>query len=305
MSEKQCSGSLMMVRPSDFSFNRQAAETNAFMEDIETSKNPQKNALQNFDSFVDLLRDNDIEVHVFEDTPEPFTPDSIFPNNWVSFHEDGTVCLYPMEVENRRLERRPEIIHQISQNFNISQILDLSPLEKGGCFLEGTGSLVLDRIHKKAYACLSARTHEQGLEEWNKLFPEYEVISFEAVDRNGLPIYHTNVLMSVGERHVVICADSLKETKTLFKSFKQTQKEVITISYDQMESFAGNMLQLENMEGEKLNVMSSKALNSLNEDQKMRLTKHGKIVHAELGLIETLGGGSARCMMAEIHLPKK
>ena len=305
MKDKQCTHALLMIRPADFRYNQEAADSNAFMQDIETNRDSQKNALENFDRFVDLLRNNEVEILVFDDIPKPSTPDSIFPNNWVSFHPDGTVCLYPMEVENRRLERRTELIDQLGLRFNVSKVIDLSSLEKESCFLEGTGSMVLDRVNKKAYACLSARTHERGLKEWNNCFPDYEVIPFKAVDRHGKPIYHTNVMMSVGENHVVICKDSIKEQQELIEVFKETQKEVIEITYDQMESFAGNMLQVENRKGEKLHLMSTRAFNSLHSDQKARLTKHGRIVHSELGLIETLGGGSARCMLAEIHLPEK
>ncbi len=308
MKELQCTSSLLMVRPADFHYNKEAAESNAFMEEVDPSKDTQANALQNFDAFVNKLRANGISVLVVNDTLEPETPDSIFPNNWVSFHADGRVILYPMEVENRRLERRMDILDEVRKNFVMNEIIDISHLEEQGIFLEGTGSIVLDRPHKKAYVCLSSRSHQGALDHWQNLFPEYEIITFEAFGNSGIPVYHTNVLMCVASDFVVICLESIpnkNQQQELLKAFQQTGKEVIEISFEQMGAFAGNMLQVENEASEKILVMSSQAFNSLKKVQIEAIERRTQILHSELGLIETIGGGSARCMLAEIHLPKR
>ena len=308
MKEPQCTSSLLMVRPADFHFNEEAAESNAFMEEVGPSKDSQSDALHHFDAFVEKLRTAGVSVLVINDTLEPETPDSIFPNNWVSFHQDGRVILYPMEVENRRLERRMDILEEIGKSFEIKNILDLSQLEEKGIFLEGTGSILLDRSYKKAYVCLSTRSHQSGLEEWQKLFPEYEIITFEAFGDSGIPVYHTNVLMCVASDFVVICLESIpdkNQRQKLLKAFQQTDKEVIEISFEQMGAFAGNMLQVINEAGKKILVMSTQAFNSLKKKQIEAIERRTQILHSELGLIETIGGGSARCMLAEIHLPKR
>ena len=293
-----------MIRPVNFGFNEQTAGSNAFQK-RNVKNDVQDKALHEFDAFVDVLRQNGVNVVVVDDTPNPHTPDSIFPNNWVSFHEDGTVILYPMQAENRRLERREDIIMQLEDTFSVKHVIDLSRFEAEDKFLEATGSMVLDRQNKMAYACLSPRTDRDVL----NLFcttTGYTAICFDAVDEKGKAIYHTNVLMCVGTGFVVICMDCIAnphEQVVIKEAFRSTQKEVIEISFDQMNSFAGNMLEVKSKTGESLIVMSANAFHALTDTQKIVLEKYGRLIHADIGTIETSGGGSARCMMAEIHLP--
>ncbi|RYE06794.1 MAG: amidinotransferase [Sphingobacteriales bacterium] len=294
-----------MIRPVNFGFNEETAESNAFQNRDAEQQDVQEKAAKEFDGFVQLLRDNGVNVTVINDTPEPYTPDSIFPNNWISFHSDGTVFLYPMQAANRRLERREDIIRDLQENFTVNHIADLSHFELQNRFLEGTGSMVLDRENKIAYACLSPRTNEEVLQ----VFCEqagYKPVLFHAIDQNNTPIYHTNVLMAIAEKYVVICLDSITddiEIEMVTNSFKSTNKEIIPITFGQMNHFAGNMLEVQNKLGESLIVMSKNAWDSLNEEQKTVLSKYSKPVYADINTIETIGGGSARCMMAEIWLP--
>ncbi|GAA4203319.1 arginine deiminase-related protein [Pedobacter jeongneungensis] len=297
---------ILMIRPVDFKFNEQTAGNNKFQV-ASTESDVQAQALKEFDAFVDLLRKNDVDVTVVDDTLEPETPDSIFPNNWVSFHEDGSAYLYPMFSENRRLERRREILDGLKDKFEVNHISDLSFYEHQHAFLEGTGSMVLDRTNKIAYACLSVRTDEEILNNFCML-TGYEPVAFQAVDATNFPIYHTNVMMCIGDRFAVICLDSIKDPEERLNvtiSLKGTEKEVIEISLDQMNKFAGNMLQVANAAGENLLVMSEQAYLSLNAEQIISLEKYSRIIYAPLYTIEKNGGGSARCMMAEIHLPGK
>ncbi len=294
-----------MIRPVSFGFNEQTAESNAFQNRDADQQAVQDRALAEFDRFVKTLQHNGVNVTVINDTPQPHTPDSIFPNNWVSFHADGTVFMYPMQAENRRLERREDIITHLEDKFKVGHNIDLSRFEADHRFLEGTGSMVLDRENKIAYACLSPRTDKELLE----LFcaeAGYTPISFEAADEHGKAIYHTNVLMCVGSKFAVICIDSIPnphERIMVLESLKSTEKEVIAISFDQMNRFAGNMLEVRNDKGETLIVMSKNAFDTLTPEQRSTLEKYGKLIHADINTIETNGGGSARCMMAEVHLP--
>ncbi|MGV3546485.1 MAG: citrulline utilization hydrolase CtlX [Pedobacter sp.] len=295
-----------MIRPVDFKFNEQTAGDNKFQVAGE-QENVQQQALAEFDGFVGILRENGVDVTVVNDTLDPETPDSIFPNNWVSFHEDGWVFLYPMHSPNRRLERRKDIIEHLGKTFEVSHLTDLSFFEQQQLFLEGTGSLVLDRINKIAYACLSVRTDEEVLKNFAML-SGYEVVAFQAVDESGFPIYHTNVMMCIGEKFAVVCLESIKYTEdkiTVLESFKSTNKTVIDISFEQMNHFAGNMLEVQNKDGESLLVMSEQALKALHGTQITALSAFSKIVTAPIYTIEQNGGGSARCMLAEIHLPLK
>lgn len=293
-----------MIRPVKFGFNEQTAGSNAFQAK-QQSDNIEDNALIEFNNFANLLRQNDVDVIVIEDTPEPHTPDSIFPNNWVSFHNDGNIFLYPMQAENRRLERREDIISDLEDRFKVHHIVDMSRYEHEGKFLEGTGSMVLDRVNKIAYACISPRTDKEVL----TVFCEqagYKAICFDAIDAHGKAIYHTNVLMCIGNHFAVICLNSIAnphERVVVTESLKSTQKEIIDISFEQMNQFAGNMLELRNKKGEPLIVMSQNAFKSLTERQKTTLEKHGKLVYSDINTIEVNGGGSARCMIAEVHLP--
>ena len=294
-----------MIRPVNFGFNEQTAGSNAFQNRGADQQQVQDNALQEFDGFVNVLRENGVDVTVIGDTPDPHTPDSIFPNNWVSFHNDGNVFLYPMQAENRRLERREDVIAKLEDNFTVKRIIDLSRFELENKFLEGTGSMVLDRENKIVYACISPRTNKEVL----ALFCQqegYKEVSFHAFDQSGLAIYHTNVLMCIGSGFAVICLESIKdehEKNAVLTMLKLTHKEIITISFAQMNRFAGNMLEVKNKDGESLIVMSQNAYKSLKPVQKNVLKKYGEPVYADINTIETNGGGSARCMMAEVHLP--
>jgi hypothetical protein len=294
-----------MIRPVNFGFNEQTAESNAFQTRDTDQQQVQANALAEFDGLVHVLRDNGLNVTVIDDTPQPHTPDSIFPNNWVSFHANGDVFLYPMRAENRRLERREDIITQLEDNFKVNHVFDLSHFEHEGKFLEGTGSMVLDRENKIVYACLSPRTNEKILATFCKQ-TDYQSINFHAIDENGLAIYHTNVMMALGSNFAVICLDSIMditEKELVIKSLKDTGKEIVDISFYQMNHFAGNMLEVSNNTGDTLIVMSLSAYQSLSYEQKTVLSSFGKLVYADIHTIENNGGGSARCMIAEVHLP--
>jgi hypothetical protein len=297
---------ILMIRPVNFLFNSQTAVNNAFQV-ASVNEKVQQMALTEFDEFVEKLRLAKINVIVIDDTPEPHTPDSIFPNNWISFHSDGTVILYPMFAENRRLERKQGVLDLVQSRFNISTTIDLTEYEKQETFLEGTGSVVLDREKKIAYACVSPRTDENLFRRFCREM-NYEPVLFHAIDNNNRAIYHTNVMMCVADKYVVICLNSIRhqfERKKVVDNIKRSGKEIIEISYDQVNQFAGNMLQVNNQDGTKYLVMSSQAYNSLSSPQVMKLKSFNEIIHSSLNTIERNGGGSARCMMAEIHLPSK
>jgi hypothetical protein len=298
-----------MVRPANFGFNPETASNNAFQinDSSITPAEIQRKALTEFDGLMKKLRAKGIHIIVANDTERPVKTDAIFPNNWVTFHEDGTVITYPMFSLNRRLERDEKIIQLIENEYFIHQKKSFVHAEKTHQYLEGTGSLVLDRVHKIAYACLSVRTNEQLLDKFCTTLG-YQKMIFHAVDANNQSIYHTNVMMALGDTFVIICMDTIKdayERAMLEASFGQTQKEIIKISVAQMQHFAGNMLQVASKTCEKYLVMSEKAHISLTTAQKTQLKKHTKIVHAPLHTIEQYGGGGARCMLAEVFLPKK
>jgi hypothetical protein len=295
-----------MIRPVNFSFNAETAVNNAFQVQGQDA-GAQEKARREFDDFVSRLRENGITVTVVDDTPVPYTPDSIFPNNWVSFHEDGTVVLYPMFAVNRRAERKQHVLDTLYAKYEHRRQVDFTGAEANARFLEGTGSMVLDRDNRIAYACLSPRTDRALLENFAKEL-QYQPVSFYARDRQGQEIYHTNVMMCVADRYVVICLDSIAdpaEREMVEKQIKATGKEIISISLDQMNHFAGNMLQVQNSGGQKFLVMSSQAYHSLTPEQVAGLSRYNPIIHSDLTTIETNGGGSARCMMAEVFLPEK
>ena len=297
-----------MVRPVRFAFNEETAANNAFQQRSETEEAAQataREAIEEFDAFVRLLCENGITVEVVQDTPEPFTPDSIFPNNCFSVHGD-TLVLYPMFAPNRRLERKKLINFRFTDfRFTIPNHLkfkDLTSYEESGRFLEGTGSLVLDREHRVAYACLSPRTDEEVLKEWASAMG-YSYLTFHSQDGQGMPVYHTNVMMHVGSRQAVVCLESIpnpSEREALKAMLEQYGKEVVPITLAQMNQFAGNMLELHNERGEQLLVMSQTARRSLTTTQIATLSKHTRILSPDIHAIEAAGGGSARCMMAEI-----
>jgi len=305
MTNSQSTSHILMVRPVNFGFNEETAGSNAFQNRYADKNGVQEKALLEFDGLVNVLRKNGVDVTVIDDTPEPYTPDSIFPNNWVSFHADGNIFLYPMQAENRRLERREDIIAKLEDCFKVKHVIDLSRFELENKFLEGTGSMVLDRENKIAYACISPRTDRDVL----AIFCEqsgYTSVCFDALDEHHKAIYHTNVLMCIASKFAVICMDSISNPHdkiVVSASLKSTHKEIIEISFYQMNRFAGNMLEVKNKSGETLVVMSQAAYTALTEVQKTLLRKFGKLVYSDLQTIETNGGGSARCMMAEVHLP--
>ncbi len=290
-----------MIEPVQFGFNAETAVNNAFQADQQAADTHEK-ALQEFHDFVHKLTKKDIQVTVVKDTLSPHTPDSIFPNNWISFHEGGVICLYPMFAVNRRLERKQHVIDTLKEQFDFSRTIDLTTFESENLFLEGTGSMVLDRDNRLAYACLSPRTDRFVLDEFC-LQLNYTPVSFTAQDSNHQLIYHTNVMMCIADAFAVICLAAipdLKERKMVAEMLEQTGKEVIDISLYQMNHFAGNMLQVHNKAGEKFLVMSTQAYNSLTTAQLESIQQYNAIIHSPLETIETNGGGSARCMMAEI-----
>lgn len=295
-----------MIRPVRFGYNPETAVNNAFQQaPNEEAEVIQQKALEEFDGFVDLLRKNGVDVTVVQDTATPHTPDSIFPNNWVSFHADGSIYLYPMFALNRRQERKATVLEAIGKKFEVKTKHDLTGYENESGYLEGTGSMVLDRENKIAYACLSERTHPEVLESFCEI-SGYRPVAFYALDQEGKPIYHTNVMMCVADKYVVICLDALPDPteKELVRSvILASGKEILEIDLDQMNHFAGNMLQIANPDGEKLLVMSTQAFRSLHPDQVEKLSSFNRILHASLDTIEANGGGSARCMMAEVHNP--
>ncbi len=311
---KQTTNSILMIRPVAFRMNEQTAVNNYYQRVLEntTPESVNAKAQQEFDDFVAKLRDVGVNVIVVDDTLNPDTPDSIFPNNWISFHEDATVTMYPMFAENRRKERREDDILDAveAHGFTVDNIMDYTEAETDGFFLEGTGSLILDRTNGKAYCALSPRADEELFIEFCEDF-EYTPVIFEAfhnVDGDRKLIYHTNVMMCIGETFAVICADCIddkKERKAVLDSLKADKKDVILITEDQMNRFAGNMLEVKGANNQSYIVMSAAAHNSLTPKQIMQLGKHGDILSSSLDTIEACGGGSARCMMAEIFLPKE
>jgi hypothetical protein len=299
----QTTSKVLMIRPLHFVYNAETAVNNSFQVKGD-QENLTEKAVQEFDKFVNALQNQGIDVTVVEDSPDPHTPDAIFPNNWISFHSSGIYCLYPMFAPNRRKERKVEVISIIQKKFHYEHLIDFTGYESENLFLEGTGSMVLDREKGLAYACLSPRTNEVVLKDFcNKL--NYQPVMFHAVDESGQAVYHTNVMMCVADRYVVICLDSItdpSEKKYVEETIHRSGKELIRINSSQMNQFAGNMLQLENERKEKILVMSSAAWNALLPAQIEKLTKYNSILHSSLREIETNGGGSARCMIAEIHL---
>lgn len=304
----QTTSEIMMIRPASFVFNQETAVSNLFQKK-EVSMKPeelQRRAVVEFDAFVSKLRKNGVTVKVIDDTPDPPKPDAIFPNNWISTHQTGEIILYPMEAPNRRKERREDIIEKLKQDYAVSTVTDLSSSEKDGKYLEGTGSIVFDHLHKLAYACISPRTDADLLQSFCKSI-DYTSISFTANDKNGKVVYHTNVMMCLGTDIAVICSESItdkEERKMVLQRLNSTKQEVVDIRFDQMNQFAGNMLEVKNSAGEALLVMSSQAYHSLNENQLKQLENRVKIAHSPIDTIEQIGGGSARCMMAEIFLKK-
>ena len=305
----QTANTVLMVEPIAFGYNSQTAQNNYFQVE-QKEADIQEKALQEFNNFVKKLRAKGIQVITIKDTLEPHSPDSIFPNNWVSFHEDGRVALYPMFAMNRRVERRSDILDTLrDEGFNITEVNDFSNSEKEDKFLEGTGSMIFDHDFKIAYGSVSLRLDEGLFRDFCEKFGYTPVVfhSFQNVGNQRLPIYHTNVMMCVAEQFVVICLDCIDdelEREKVQEVIKSTNKEVIEISEEQMHQFAGNMLQVQNEEGTQFLVMSQTAYKSLTKEQIEKIESYCEIIYADLNTIELNGGGSARCMLAEVFLPK-
>lgn len=308
MGESQTAAHVLMIRPVRFARNSQTAPSNRFQQLASDSESRlQTLAHGEFEALTDALRSSGVGVLVLDDTLEPHTPDSIFPNNWVSFHADATAVLYPMLAPNRRLERRPQVLDLvIQQGFHIERIVDLTHHEQQHAYLEGTGSLVLDRVNRVAYACLSPRTHRHVLADFARQL-DYELVSFEACDAEGTPIYHTNVMLSIGARFAVVCTASVHvdQRRQLLQRLASGGRAVLELNLLQMQAFAGNLLEVRTLAGEPVVAMSERAFNALDADQRRQLvTWGGRIVTAAIPTIEHIGGGSVRCMLAEIHLPR-
>ena len=298
---------IMMVRPANFGYNAETALNNAFQtKDADgNSRATSQKAQEEFDSFVQELLEVGVNVKVVEDTNTPIKPDAIFPNNWISFHDDGTIITYPMFAENRRIERREDIIHTLEDDFVVNKRYTFESYEADNKFLEGTGSMIFDRKHQIVYACLSQRTNIELLDKFAVLMG-CKVVHFHAVDQSGNNIYHTNVMMALGADFVVICLDSIKdesEKAELLSFFEKTNKRIIDISYYQMEHFAGNMLEVLGKDDKRFTVMSQAAFKSLKSDQIKNINSTSNVLAIDISTIEHYGGGSVRCMMAEIFLP--
>lgn len=306
----QTTDTVLMIEPVAFGFNAQTAENNYFQTNVQNAET-QRKALEEFNAFVEKLRSKGINVIVVKDTLEPHTPDSIFPNNWVSFHADGSTVLYPMFAPNRRDERRSEVIDEVkAHGFAVSEIIDFTEAENGEKYLEGTGSMIFDHDYKIAYGSISVRLDKDLFLEFAEKIGYTPVVfhSFQTVNSVRMPIYHTNVMMCVADRYAVICLDSIDdemEREKVQEVLKSTGKDIIEISEEQMQRFAGNMLQLQNTDGEKFLIMSETAYRSLTPQQIAKIEGFNEIIFSDLSTIEQNGGGSARCMLAEVFLPKK
>ena len=305
----QTTDTVLMIEPAAFGFNAETAQNNYFQINSENAETQTK-ALQEFKNFVEKLRNKGINVITVKDTLEPHTPDSIFPNNWISMHSDGTVVLYPMCAVNRRWERRNDLLEMLQEKFQAIEIVDLSASENEGKFLEGTGSMIFDHDYKIAYGSVSLRLDEKLFRDFCKKFGFTPVVfhSYQTANNERLPIYHTNVMMCVADKFVVICLDCIDdetERVNVVNAIVNSGKEIVEISENQMQQFAGNMLQIQNAEGKKFLVMSQSAYQSLTEEQISTIEKYSEIIYSDLETIETNGGGSARCMLAEVFLEKK
>lgn len=299
-----------MVRPASFGFNPETAASNAFQHAPRSSAEAAtlELVLSEFDALAEALRQAGVEVLIATDTATPAKPDAIFPNNWVSFHSDGTAALYPMLAPNRRLERREDILDQVVRQggFRIVRTVDLTHREAEGKFLEGTGSMVLDRAHRAAYACLSPRTDLDVLGEFAQIL-DYDLVTFEALGEDGRPVYHTNVVMAIGARFAVICGEAIarpQHHEAVFSKLRAAGHDIIDITRRQMQDFAGNLLELSSPGGPAI-ALSETAWQSLEAAQQRALESHARVIPVAIPTIERIGGGGVRCMLAEVHLPKR
>jgi hypothetical protein len=304
--EKQTADAVLMIRPARFAANPETASSNRFQAAAPADRDVAARAAREFDGLAVALAAAGVRVHAFAGARDADLPDEVFPNNWVTFHEDGTAVLYPLLAPNRRRERRHDVIDALrdEHGYRIARVVDLTALERRGQYLEGTGSIVLDRVSRMAYACRSQRTHDSALAELGRVLG-YEMLAFDATDRDGHPIYHTNVLLSIGTRFAVLCSSALRdeaERRQLIDRLAE-HREVIDLSFEQLHSFAGNLLELRAPAAPVI-ALSKTALGSLRGPQRKALEGHGELVVADVGTIETHGGGSVRCMLAEIALPR-
>lgn len=305
---QQSTKHIFLVKPANFGFNNETAQSNAFQNTIkESNTSLNEVVLTEFNDFENTLISNGVNVIVFNDTSTPINPDAIFPNNWISLHENGKVIIYPMLAPNRRTEVNEDFINQIATCFKIKELVDLRHYESQNRFLEGTGSIVFNHKAKIAYACLSERTDKKIFEEVCEILG-YQPISFKSVDSNNNPIYHTNVMMCIGTKFATICLESIKdnvEKEKVISSLKKSGLAIVDITYQQLKNFAGNMLELTNKDNNKIVALSQSAFNSLTNSQKQVIERNAKLLPLCIPTIETIGGGSARCMIAEIFLKKK
>jgi hypothetical protein len=303
----QSTNSVLMIRPARFYPNPETAADNVFQRSADRGSDALTLAARKeFDDVVKTLHTAGMNVHVFADTPEPEKPDAVFPNNWISTHHDGRIALFPMYSALRRRERRQDIVEELRKQYRVTGVIDYSPFENEGCYLEGTGSLVLDHSNKITYVSLSNRSNPKLIQRFADDF-SYEPVIFTSVDSNSKPLYHTNVMMCIGTRFVMVGLEMIPnktERGQVRTRLEKTGKEIVELSADQIANFAGNAIELHNMQGEKLLVLSSRAARTLNEEQRETLTRYARIVPLELPTVE-LSGGSARCMVATIHLPPR
>jgi hypothetical protein len=303
----QSTSSVLMIRPCRFYPNPETAADNAFQRDADRdSEALTLTARKEFDAAVQTLRVAGVNVHVFEDTPDPEKPDAVFPNNWISTHHDGRIALFPMYSALRRRERRQDIVEELRKHYRVSDVVDYTAFEDEGCCLEGTGSLVLDHLNKIAYVSLSNRSNPKVIQRFAEDF-SYEPVTFTSIGSYGQPIYHTNVMMSLGTEFAMIGLEMIPnkaEREQVRARLEKTGKEIVELSADQVANFAGNAIELHNNDGKKLLVLSTRAARALTEGQRERLSRYARLVRLELSTIE-LGGGSARCMIATIHLPPR
>ncbi len=302
---KQAARTIMMMRPKHFGYDPASAETNAFQtkEGSDNQAYIQEKAIAEFDGAVSQLLQAKVNVVVIEDTEEPAKPNAVFPNNWVSFHRDTKVVLYPMMAENRRYERRPEIFDQLNEaGLQFDEFVDITHYETEDKFLESTGSVIFDYPREIAYACTSERTNPEVLRKLSEIMG-FEPVIFDAFDRTGLPIYHTNVLMCLADQYVVICLEAIpaEQRETVVAALEKTGHEIVPITYDQMYNFAGNMLEVVNEDGQSILVMSEAAMHSLDLDQKQKLSEYSRLLSVPIPTIEKYGGGSIRCMMCRVN----
>jgi hypothetical protein len=303
----QSTNSVLMIRPSRFYSNPETAADNAFQRNADRDSDALTlMARKEFDAAVQTLRAAEINVHVFEDTAEPEKPDAVFPNNWISMHHDGRIALFPMYSALRRRERRLDIVDDLRKHFRVSEVIDYSAFENEGCCLEGTGSLVLDHLNKVAYVSLSHRSNPKVIQRFAEDF-SYEPVTFTSVGSDGQPVYHTNVMMSIGTVFAMVGLEMIPnsaERQQVRARLEKTGKAIVELSTDQIANFAGNAIELHNKDGQKLLVLSGRADHALTRDQRKKLSRYARLVPLEIPTIE-LGGGSARCMIATIHLPPR